>query len=88
MADTPDLGSGAERHVGSSPTVRIMKYSRCPRTTQERRKNGKRNFIIWDEYVVSIRPSRNQSNLVEAHDDIWARSSRSWKKHRKDQYKN
>jgi len=66
-----------------------MGWLRHPRTTQERRANGKRNFIIWDEYKVPIRASRNMSNLVEAWDDIGRQdlSHRSWKRHRKTQYK-
>ena len=63
---------------------------RRPRTTQERRANGKRNSIEFDDgYKVKIRASRNMSNLVEAWDDINRSSSedRSWKKFRKEQYK-
>lgn len=62
---------------------------RRPKTTQERRANGKRNFIYWGEYKVSLRASRNTSNLVEAWDDV----NRScinhdcWKQYRKTQYK-
>jgi hypothetical protein len=62
---------------------------RRPRTTQERRVNGKRNSIDFDGYKVKVRASRNMSNLVEAWDDV-NRSScydRSWKKFRKEQYK-
>jgi len=62
---------------------------RRPRTTQERRENGKRNSIDFDGYKVKIRASRNMSNLVEAWDDINRSSSedRSWKKFRKEQYR-
>lgn len=63
---------------------------RRPRTTQERRANGKRNCIEFDDgYKVKIRASRNMSNLVEAWDDVNRSSSedRSWKKFRKEQYK-
>jgi hypothetical protein len=58
------------------------KFLRHPRTTQERRANSKG---FRHEYKVRAR--RNQKNLVEAWDDIWNRSQRSWKKHRKTQYK-
>ena len=62
---------------------------RRPTTTQERRANGKRNYLCFDEYKVPLRASRNMSNLVEAWDDV-TRSSiydRSWKKFRKTQWK-
>ena len=60
---------------------------RTLKTTQERRANGKRNFINYDEYKVAVRPSRNMSNLVERWDDLIRRPTRSWKKHRKNQWK-
>lgn len=68
-----------------------MRY-RClrrPKTTQERRANGKRNFLDWDEYRVPLRASRNFTNLVENRDDIFraALRDRSWKKYRKTQWK-
>jgi len=57
-------------------------FMRYPRTTQERRANSRG---MRHEY--KIRARRNQKNLVEAWDDIWERSQRSWKKHRRTQYK-
>ena len=66
-----------------------MSFHRRPRTTQERRANGKRHFLKVDDYKVKIRPRRNQANLVEAWDDLmhsyWGH--RSWKRHRKTQWK-
>jgi hypothetical protein len=65
-------------------------WLRNPRTTQERRVNGKRsNFIEVDGYKIKTRPSRNWCNLVEAWDDIPRKDykDRSWKRHRKTQYK-
>lgn len=66
-----------------------MAYHRRPRTTQERRENGKRNVLYFDDYEVKIRASRNMSNLVEAWDDIGRSdmSHRTWKRYRKTQYK-
>jgi hypothetical protein len=68
---------------------RRCRCHRRPKTTQERRENGKRNFIIWDEYKVSIRASRNMSNLVESRDDVMIGTfnHRCWKQFRKTQYK-
>ena len=66
-----------------------MAFHRRPRTTQERRVNGKRHFLEIDGYKIKIRPRRNQANLVEAWDDLmhsyWGH--RSWKRHRKTQWK-
>lgn len=64
-----------------------MGWMRKPRTTQERRANGKRCYLLIDDYKVNIRASRNMSNLVEAWDDIWNTGQRSWKKYRKHQWK-
>lgn len=64
-----------------------MGWMRKPRTTQERRVNGKRCYLLIDDYKVNIRASRNMSNLVEAWDDIWNTGQRSWKKHRKHQWR-
>ena len=62
---------------------------RRPRTTQERRVNGKRNYLDYDDYRVRTRPSRNFANLVENRDDIlrWGQKNRSWKRYRKHQWK-
>jgi hypothetical protein len=50
---------------------------RHPRTTQERRENQ-------EEYG---RASRGPKRLAQAYDDMSPRSTRSWKKHRKHQWK-
>jgi len=74
---------------------------RHPKTTQERRINGKRNVLDFDEYKIYIRPSRNSSRLPNAYDDLWIRDAIwidylfdgkifhyvSWKKKRKTQYR-
>ena len=66
-----------------------MGWYRHPKTTQERRINGKRNIINYDDYEVNVRPSRNFANLVEYRDDIPKTNhyDRSWKRYRKTQYK-
>jgi|LakMenE01Jun11ns_1017448.scaffolds.fasta_scaffold8523918_1 hypothetical protein len=65
-------------------------YHRKPRTTQERRANGPRCQWVWhDEYRVKYRARRSMCMLVEAWDDL-PRSDynfRSWKRHRRTQYK-
>lgn len=45
-------------------------WLRSPRTTQERRINGKRSQIAVDGYEVKIRAKRSQASLPEAWDDI------------------
>ena len=72
-----------------TPWRTIMSYHRRPKTTQERRANGKRNVLDFDEYEVRIRPSRNQSNLVEHWDDLQKSDggARSWKKWRKTKWR-
>lgn len=57
------------------------------KTTQERRANGKRHFLEIDDYKIKIRPKRNATNLPEAWDDYWIDVPKSWKKHRRTQYK-
>ena len=53
-------------------------YLRYPKTTQERRVNGKRGK--WN------RAKRNARNLPSAWDDLWVHREKSWKKKRKTQY--
>lgn len=66
-----------------------MSIMRHPRTTQERRANGKRDILYFDDFRVHIRARRNFSNLPNSRDDIIRGdySCKSWKKHRKTQYK-
>lgn len=47
------------------------------RTTQERREGQEG----WS------RPCRNMKNLPEYRDEFWVRPQRSWKEHRKHQWK-
>jgi len=51
---------------------------RHPRTTQEKRANGRRGK--WN------RAKRNSANLADAWDDIWIHNDKSWKSKRKTQY--
>ena len=66
-----------------------MSWLRHMRTTQERRENGKRDFIVVEGYKVRIRAKRNQANLPCYWCDIFNRSweDRTWKRHRRTQYK-
>lgn len=59
-------------------------YIRRPRTTQERRRAGQRGCGVDG---VKVRAKRNSRRLPCAWDDIWFRLQRSWKKHRKTQWK-
>lgn len=53
-------------------------HVRRPKTTQERRENGKRSQFA--------RPKRSSCNLPNAWDDKEVMSQRTWKKRRKSQY--
>jgi hypothetical protein len=56
-----------------------QRFYRRPRTTQERRANGKRSK--WG------RARRNQANLVDWHDDRCACVQKTWKVKRRHQYR-
>lgn len=62
---------------------------RHPKTTNERRQCTRRNWLWFDDYRIRLRPSRNQINLPDTYDDVlrndWGH--RSWKRHRKTQYR-
>ena len=62
---------------------------RKPKTTQERKANGKRGFLIWDEYRVKLRGRRSSHTLVDAWDDLMRSdiNHHSWERHRRTQYK-
>lgn len=68
------------------------KIFKRPKTTQERRENGRRSDHYDNhefEFKFKIRSKRNQKNLTEAWDDN-LRSDlclRTWKRNRKTQYK-
>ena len=66
-----------------------MRQFRAPRTTQERRATGKRDSLHIDEYKVRIRARRNFTTLSSSWDDVFRGDwkNRSWKRHRKTQYK-
>lgn len=60
---------------------------RNPKTTQERRANGRRDFLVIDGYVIRLRPCRNMANLVNSYDDIRRDWYKSWKYYRSKQYR-
>ena len=66
------------------------KYLRYPRTTQERRANGRKSYMEEDDYVVRFRPSRSESRLPNAWDDNYingvGRKHHCWKHLRKTKY--
>ena len=67
-----------------------MGWLRIPRTTQERRANGKRsNYINVDGYKIKTRARRSQCNLPCHWDDLIRKDEddRTWKRHRRTQYK-
>ena len=66
-----------------------MGWLRNPRTTQERRVNGKRSQITVDGYEVKIRAKRSQASLPCAWEDLLRSDDHhfTWKRHRKKQYK-
>jgi len=65
-----------------------MSYYRHPKTTQER-KLWTGLCIDSKEFDVNIklRAARSARNLPNAWDDLYAHPIRSWKEHRKLQYK-
>jgi len=64
---------------------------RYPRTTQERRANGKRQFLEVDGYRIRLRGKRSAANLPTSYDDIFAveiwKRHRCWKRLRLNQWK-
>lgn len=66
-----------------------MGFLRHPKTTQERRANGRRNWMWIEGFRIKLRPCRNMINLIDTYDDPlrgdW--NHRTWKRHRKTQYK-
>lgn len=66
-----------------------MGWLRHIKTTQERRENGKRDVVLYDDIPIKIRAKRNAARLPDVRCDIqrscfW---DRSWKGFRKTQYK-
>lgn len=65
-------------------------WLRQPKTTQERRENGKRCQHLWfEDYRVKCRAARSLARLPEHRDDYVRQDlkNRSWKRHRSTQYK-
>ena len=80
----------------SSPQGRtVMWLYRNPRTQQERRANSNPEYRRVETRVggetlevrIRIRGKRNCRMLVTAYDDLPRQIQRSWKKHRRTQYK-
>lgn len=56
-------------------------------TTPERRTAVAHSDKEMKEHGVKVRAKRNKSNLPNTWDDYWRHNMRSWKKHRKHQWK-
>ena len=96
---TLDAGETVERHIknnngnlvriryatgtGTSADLYNEAYNRSPKTKQEKSKNAAN-----DEKEPKPRAKRAAKNLPSTYDDLPKDRSRSWKKHRKSQYKN
>lgn len=61
-----------------------MKFYRNPKSTPEKRAVSDPTLKDFD---IKVRPKRNVRNLPDAWNDIAAFRCRSWKRHRKAQYK-
>lgn len=59
-----------------------MGWYRYPKTSQEIR-----NYSRWSDVPVKIRSKRNPANLPDSWTDIPRTIERSWKAHRRTQYK-
>lgn len=57
---------------------------RNPKTTQEKRANSGSEM---DDAEPRVRPKRNRKNLPSTYDDLPKNDDRSWKRHRKAQFK-
>jgi hypothetical protein len=63
---------------------------RFPKTTQEKRANGKRcsnGIEEYEGYKVRVRAKRSCKQLPDAWDDLFTRTDKCWKGKRKTQYK-
>jgi hypothetical protein len=63
---------------------------RFPKTTQEKRANGKRcanGIEEYGDYKVRVRAKRSWKQLPDAWDDMFTRTTKCWKKFRKTQYR-
>jgi hypothetical protein len=65
------------------------KKYRHPKTQSQRKINGRRNFLIYDDYKIKSRSKRNLANLANSWDDISRRDvdDKNWKRYRRFQYK-
>ena len=64
-----------------------MGFHRRPTTQQVRRESCTRNFLDEDGFKVRVRPKRNQANIPNHYDDLIRCVQRTWKEHRKNQWK-
>lgn len=66
-----------------------MGFHRAPRTTQERRANGRRDILRIDGYEIRLRGKRSMPILPDTYDDLMRSDwhHHSWKRHRLTQYK-
>lgn len=81
-------------YIGQSPTKKVgdtyrtkveessVSWHRSPRTKQE-----KKHGAAEEEDTPKVRAKRNPKNLPSTYDDISKSREKSWKKHRKSQYK-
>jgi hypothetical protein len=63
---------------------------RFPKTTQEKRANGKRcanGIEEYGDYKVKIRAKRSWKQLPDAWDDMFTHTTKCWKKFRKTRYR-
>ena len=63
---------------------------RFPKTTQEKRANGKRcanGIEDHGNYKVKVRAKRSWKQLPDAWDDLFIHRDKCWKRKRKTQYK-
>jgi len=59
-------------------------FLRFPKTTQEKRANGKR---CSNNKEYKIRAKRSSRQLPDAYDDLFGHRDKCWKSRRKTQYK-
>jgi hypothetical protein len=77
-----DFGEYGVSHPGSKPSN--GHYHRRPKTTAEKRMYS---LVLSEDLEPPVRPSRSPSNLVDTWDDVYLHREKSWKRHRKTQYK-
>lgn len=70
---------------------KLHKSFRHPRTANERRAScaaAKNRALAWDpDFAYTVRKKRNPHRLPDVYDDVLIRYQRSWKEHRRKQWK-